>query len=201
MQKSGQLPEPLLALVTRETAGEPIQWIARPSPRAAFLTSMSAWLMGIPWSAFSCTMFGILFAAVFFSKQPTRSIAFVEYAAASAGLLFAGLFVAIGFAMLAAPFWAAYKARRTAYIITNKRLLIVTAGSPASIASIHPGQMHSFERKEHRDGSGTLSIVTGLGKNSDGEVQEQIKRLFAIADVGKVEQNLQKLRARYLRQQ
>jgi len=195
MKLLSDLPPRLAAAAKRETRGELVRWIGRPSSAVAFRASLPIWLMGVPWSALMFTIFGVLLAAVFSGKSPTRQIPQWEYFAMGAAILFTGGFVLIGLGMLATPPFAAWKARRTAYVITDKRLLTITTGRRTTIRSVEPHRLLSLQRNEHANGSGTLTIVTGHAKGSDGDRMDLSEQLIGVPDVAKAERLLRALAA------
>ncbi|MGQ0673314.1 MAG: hypothetical protein ACT4N2_10625 [Hyphomicrobium sp.] len=194
MKQSGALPPLLAAAIKQETRGEVVRWIGRPKARTAFLQTLPIWLMGVPWSALMFTIFGVLVLSVTADVPSTRTIPTGEYIAMGAVLIFAGAFVLVGAGMLLAPFWAAWKARRTAHIITDRRLLTITQGRSITVKSVPPDQLRTFERTERPDGHGSLKIVTGYAKDSDGDRVEQSEHLLGVASVSEAERLLVALR-------
>jgi len=97
---------------------ETITWTAGPNPRRMARKAWFLVLFGIPWTGFA--IFWMIGAAGF--KLPDFSsgegIAHVCFS------LFGLPFVLIGLAMLSAPYWAARKAAATAYVITNRRVIL-----------------------------------------------------------------------------
>lgn len=158
-----------------------------------FRSAMPMWFMGVPWSALMLTLFGVLCAAIFWAKPPTREIHQFEYFAMGAAFLFTGAFTLLGLGMLGYPFWAAGKARRTVHVITDKRLITLTAGRHTEIRSVEPHQIVSYQRSERADGSGSLRLVTGYEKDSDGDRVEMTEHLIGIPEVAKVERLLREL--------
>lgn len=196
MQQLDKLPAGLASAVRQEVRGERIQWLGQPKPSAAFRSATPVWLMGVPWSALTFTIFGALVLAVFFGKAPVRVIPQWEYAAMGAALIFTGAFALVGLGMLLAPIWAWWKARHTVHVITDKRLATLTTGRSTRIRSVLPHQLLRFERKERADHSGSLRIVTGYAKDSDGDRTEFSEDLVGIPDVSKVEQLLRRMQVR-----
>lgn len=180
-----------------ETSGEKVLWTGKPSATAVFRKTLPIWIMGIPWSALTFTMLGILVLAIFFRPPTTRVIPTWEYFMMGAFLIFVGVFVMIGAGMLGAPFWAAWKAGRTAHVITNKRLITVTVGRKIDIKSILPEQLLGFDRQQSADGSGSLTITTGHVRDSDGDRTRLTEDLVGLPDIAKVEKLLRELKARH----
>ncbi len=195
MLELNDLPHDLAAALKRETKGELIRWTSRPDGGRAFLGASPIWLMGVPWSALTFTLFGLLFASIFLSPLPERPFPAWEYVAMGAALIFAGSFVLVGVAMLLAPFIAWHQAQRTVHAITGKRLVTVTTVRSTSVKSVLPAQLVSFERRERADGSGTLKIVTGYEKDSEGDRITLSEELIGVASVAAAEQLLRKLKA------
>ncbi|HRD76583.1 MAG TPA: hypothetical protein PK264_11680 [Hyphomicrobiaceae bacterium] len=195
MATTANLPAALKAAVEKETRGEAIRWIGRPRPTSAFAHAAPIWAMGIPWSALTFSIFGVLLLAIFAGKPPKRIIPVWEYWAMGAAVVFAGSFALIGAAMLLSPFHAAWTARRTAHIITDRRLITLTSGRSTSVRSFGPAEVLLIERRQHADGSGTLHVVTGFKRDSDGDKIEQRETLVGVADVAKAEVLLRSLRS------
>ena len=86
-----------------------------------------------------------------------------------------------------APFWAWSKARRTVYVVSERRFACLTLGRSLSVKSHARGSIVRTERSERPDGSGTLKIVTGISVDSDGDRKEHFETLYGIAEVRKVE--------------
>lgn len=198
MAKTKALSGALDEVVRRETAGEKVWWTGKPKPTTVFRKTLPIWIMGIPWSALSFTMMGVLVLSIFFSPPPTRVIPRWEYVMAGAFLIFVGVFVMIGAGMLGAPFWTAWKATRTAHVITDKRLITITLGRKLEIKSVLPEQLLGFERQQYADGSGSLIITTGHVRDSEGDTTRTTEELLGVPDIAKVEKLLRELKARRL---
>ena len=76
-------------------------------------------------------------------------------AAGALGIL--GLpFVAIGAALVSAPWWRPKRARSTIYAISDQRLLIIRGWPNRVVRSFGPDEIERLERREREDGSGDL---------------------------------------------
>lgn len=186
----------LVRAVKAETQGELIRWAGRPSSWRACLGSFSVYLMGIPWSAITFTVFGVLVAACFFSPPPDRIIGTWEYVAMGAALLFTGTFALIGVGMLFTPLYVFWRATHTVYAITDKRILTIVIGHGGKVQSITPERIVKLERHDGRDGRGTLRIVTGYSKDSDGDTVTESEELYSVPDVRAAERAVAALRDR-----
>jgi hypothetical protein len=112
--------------------------------------------------------------------------------------LFGLPFVLIGLAMFASPWWAARKARRTCYAITNRRAIIWDAGwwGRMEVRSYEPSGLGRIVRTEYADGCGDLVFeeIVSYGRDSDGDRTSRTIRhgFLAIENVREVEDLLRK---------
>ncbi|MFH0965972.1 MAG: hypothetical protein V2A58_18385 [Planctomycetota bacterium] len=141
------LPGRLGELVSGELAeGEHVLWLAQPDPKRYARKALPAVLFGIPWTAFA--IFWMAGASGF--KMPDFSKGFGFFP------LFGVPFVLIGLGMLSSPLWAMRKAKRTVYVLTDRRAILLEGGRSAKIRSFGPEQLESVERRERGDGSGDI---------------------------------------------
>lgn len=136
---------------------EHILWLGQPIPRRFALTSLPAVLFAIPWTAFA--LFWIAGASGF--KVPDFSKGFDFFP------LFGVPFVLIGLAMLSAPLWMIRKAKRTAYVITDRRAIIFSGGFSINIRSFSPEAFGNTERRQRADGSGDIVFADNLSYTGD----------------------------------
>ena len=80
-------------------------------------------------------------------------------------------FVAIGVAMLAAPFLGIRKSRHTVHAVTDARLLNVYVGRDKGAESYPFAKVNFIKRQDRRNGTGNLSIGYGVEKDSDGDTR------------------------------
>ncbi|MFM9941739.1 MAG: hypothetical protein ACKVP7_19820 [Hyphomicrobiaceae bacterium] len=196
MSWTQDLPPAAVTAVKSETAGEIVKWAGKPNPRRAFLQGTAAWLMGIPWCALMFTIFTVLVLAVFSGKPPKGGVTLMMGLMMAGALVFVSAFVMVGIGMMAVPFWAWWNARRTVYAITDRRILKMTYGRTSVVTSIAPDRIVRQTRTERRDGSGTLSLVTGYEKDSDGDVSAKTEELFAVPRVREAERLIDAMRPR-----
>ncbi|PPD30006.1 MAG: hypothetical protein CTY20_04430 [Hyphomicrobium sp.] len=188
------LPPEVIAAIEAETAGETVRWAGKPDADRAFRAGFAIYAMAVPWCALIFTVFGVLVLAVTSGKTPSRPIPWWEYWAMGAALIFTASFVAVGIGMLLTPFWIRWKALRSVYAITDKRILTIVTGHTMEVSAISGDKILKLERKEKRDGSGTLRIVTGYGKDSDGDRVEEATELYAVPNVRAAERALDAIR-------
>lgn len=85
--------------------------------------------------------------------------------------LFGIPFVLIGLGMLSSPYWMRRRLLRTAYGITNRRVLIMSPGlfGSRTIHSVQPENILGVVRKDHADGHGSIyfqQMMIGIGESS-----------------------------------
>jgi hypothetical protein len=85
--------------------------------------------------------------------------------------------------MLSAPIWAKKMARKSVYVLTNRRALVFKKQfSSMSIRSFEPDQLHDLERNQRADGTGDLIFKDGLGRTDlpggdGGQLKDSIRRM------------------------
>lgn len=185
------LPDDLRRAVISEFAGEPIRWAGQPSAHTAFWRSAAIWLFAVPWTLFALFWESLAlgsFSAIGETEGGESSWFGVVF------VLFGLPFIAIGLGMMAAPFWLARRARRSIWVITARRIACLTLGRRGvAVRSILPRTIFAIERTEKPDGSGTLKLVFGEGRDSDGDKVERSETLQGIPDVRRVEDVIRRL--------
>ncbi|HEX9952239.1 MAG TPA: hypothetical protein VGB53_10750 [Rubricoccaceae bacterium] len=158
---TARLPADLDALARDELArGEAVEWAAPPDARRAALSALGIWIFAIPWTAFS--VFWTAMASLTVDDWTSLAVAFP---------LFGTPFIAVGLAMLSAPWWAWRVARRTLYIVTDRRAILFEASGARAIGvrSFRPEALRDVRRTERPDGSGSLVFSQTGGRDADGD--------------------------------
>ncbi len=196
-----ELPHAMKDFTAREFAGEKLLWAARPDVRIMILMSCGIWIFAIPWTAFALFWESMILGPVLADwlgydvggMKPTGNVG-------QSMLWIMGLFglpfVLAGFGMLLAPYFVWRKGRRTVYVLTDKRLAILTAGRMTEIKNIVPPSIEFITRKEGLDGRGTLQLSFGFTRDSDGDRTERTETLGIIDDVRRVEAMILDVKAR-----
>ncbi len=140
--------------------GESIRWVGQPRLKRFFARSLPIFFFGIPWTAFSIFW---VFAAMGFAIPTEIGDDFFSWIFP----LFGIPFILVGFGMLSAPFWGMRTARRTFYVITNKRAILFEGGWQTKVKTFDQDQLKVRERKQKGDGSGDIILdrVVSYGKN------------------------------------
>lgn len=195
MNWTKELPPEAAVALKAETQGETIRWAGKPDPRQAFAGGTSAWLMGIPWCALTFTIFGILVASVLSGKPPKGGVTPGLGLMMLAMLIFVAGFVLVGIGMMAVPFLAWWKARRTIYAITDRRILRLVSGKTKEVMTVTPDKILNMTRRERHDGTGTLRLVTGFKRDSDGDIGTVTEELLAVPNVREAERIISSMQA------
>lgn len=185
-----RLPESLRALVESELeSGERVTWVEQPIPGRLMRAALPIVLFAVPWTAFS--VFWIAGA----SAATARS--------ADAGVfrafpLFGLPFVLLGLGMLASPFWVRRSAKRTAYVLTDRRAIVLSGGWGGSVTvrSFAPAQLTDLRRTQRSDGSGDLVFKQDVSRGSRGDLRSTNVGFLAIADVKGAEERVRALTRR-----
>lgn len=182
------LPEHIAAVVKRETAGELVRWTGQPGATRIAMLSMLIWLFAIPWMAFATFLAMSTFNG---SKLMTAPFATWSTFTNLVSILFVLPFLLVGLIMLASPLWVWRKLRATAWVVTDKRLVAVEAYAKHSkVKTIWPDRIVSMERTESSDGTGSLKLLLGKRRDSEGVEVSETEAITAVPDVRKLEQLL-----------
>lgn len=176
------LPPSLHALVEAELQpGERITWLGQPIPSRMARSTLPVVLFGIPWTAFA--LFWTAGAAWGTSQMEGGPGLF------SAFPLFGVPFILVGLGMLSSPFWASRKARRSAYVLTDRRALVFAAGWRGSVTvrSFEPERLMDLRRKQYSDGTGDLVFTQDVRCDSEGHTRATDVGFLAVRDVSSVE--------------
>jgi hypothetical protein len=161
-------------------AGEGVKWMGMPQPRFFTTYSKGAFLFAIPWTAFA--LFWVAGAAGF--QIPDFKDGFAIFP------LFGLPFVLLGIWMLLTPLFVYLNARKTLYMITDKRAVVFEGGSNTTIRSFEPEQLNEIIRKERNNGLGDLvfkrefsqkSLIKDIGFiniEDSKEVERKIKEMI-----------------------
>ena len=177
--------------IERETEiGESVEWIEMPIPRFFTPTATSAFLFGLPWTAFA------LFwtAAAAWGTSMTEGVGFFRMLP-----LFGVPFICIGFGMLLSPLWAYRNALHTVYVITNRRAITFEGAWSTTIKSYRLDRLQEVYRKENADGSGDVIFARRIWRDSEGGRNTEESGFLRVRDPRKVESLIRKLAERSAR--
>ncbi len=164
-------------------SGEIVRWTGKPT--------------FIPMLARQFIPLMIGFAFVGIGVQPVIPVAQSIWLGESAKdiwpALLSCLFVILGFASIAKAFLDAIATSRTAYAVTNRRVLIVCHLFHKRVLAFGPNGINAVETSENFDGSGTVVFRREISRDAEGDAT--IKLAFVgIADVATAAREIEKLR-------
>lgn len=185
-----RMPDQLRSAIRGElVSGEQIVWIEQPIPSLYARRMLHVVYFGIPWTA----------AVLFVVSRDMAKLYHLGWSQVGFDVLFdwlfnLGFFVA-GLAMLASSYLARRYAGRLAYLVTNRRAIVVTAGlrGSFSVRSIWPRQLSLLHRRQHVDGSGDLVFLEAALPSTDEKPQPAEVGFFAIRDVKAVAEKVNDL--------
>ena len=181
------IPLELAQLVTSNLdSNEKIVWAAQPIPLKMAGQSCGGVLFGIPWTAFA--VWWTVGAYIAISKQKTTAVSYFFP-------LFGLPFIIFGIGMLSSPYWAARKARRTVYLITNRRAIIFESDirNEVSIRSFEKNQLGNIVRTQNNDGSGDLILAQNWTITRKGQRVSNNIGFIAIRNVKEAEDRMREL--------
>lgn len=170
--------------------GERLVWQARPDPRR-MRAPFAIWLFAVPWTVFALAWEAMALVPLFGAGGTPGMI---RYTFGIAFPIFGLPFIAVGFVMLGAPFWARGAAARSIYGLTGRRILRVTAGRRRVVRSVPFDAMGPIDVRVAGDGWGTLRIETGSHIDSDGDRVTDRFEVEAVPDVARLEALLLEMR-------
>jgi len=157
MQIYNDIPSSLREMANRELySDEEIKWLGMPKPRFFTTYSKGAFLFAIPWTAFA--LFWVAGAAGF--EIPDFQDGFDLFP------LFGLPFVLLGIWMLMTPLFTYRNARRTLYMITDRRAVIFEGGSNTTIRTYEPDKLQDMIRKERNNSIGDLVFAKEFSQKS-----------------------------------
>lgn len=177
-RKDRVLPEGLRRLIDDELQeGETLWWTGQPIGKRAAWRALPGVLFAIPWTGFA--VYWVIGASGF--QWPGFPNGFNYFS------LFGMLFVLIGLYVLGSPIWAMRKAKRTAYALTDRRVIIVESGRSTRVRSYRRHQITELSRKQRVDGSGDVILAHKTRTDSEGDKFTTDVGFLDIPDVKAVE--------------
>ena len=175
--------------------GESLQWSGVADPARAALSALPAAIFGIPFAGFALFWMSAAFRGTHaLSKSANNPIA----GAFSYFPLFGLPFLLVGLGIVCAPLLAYFKAQRTAYAVTDKRVLVITGGRTRTVKSCTPADIVSVDHREREGGSGDVVIRTNAvlqQRNSLSQVSIGLLGVSNVKEVARLVLNLHSQRA------
>ena len=176
-------------------AGESLQWTGTADAGRAAISALPAMLFGIPFAGFALFWITAAYRGTHaISRSSSNSIGGVF-----SFFPFFGLpFLLIGLGIVSAPLFAYFKALKTTYAITDKRVLIITDGRTRTVKSCTPADIVSVDHRERAGGTGDVIIRTNgviQQRNSISQVNIGLLGVNNVKEVVRLVLNLHSQRA------
>lgn len=178
------LPSKIRMMIEAELQdGESLVWYGQPMPQLRLVRQSPNLLLQI--------VFGLLFAAFIVPLLCAALRDLLDARDVGQGLvlvLFCSPFVLACVLTIGSPYWLYRQARATAYLLTNRRAIIVGSGywgDPKTIMSLEPIHLRGALMRPHAAGAGDL-LFPQVQLQSIDDFPEAIG-FFAVADATKVE--------------
>jgi hypothetical protein len=176
-------------------SGESLQWTGLANPARAAISALPASLFGLPFAGFALFWMTAAYRGSHaISKSSNNPIGGVF----SFFPLFGLPFLLIGLGVVFAPLFAYFKAQKTAYAITDKRVLVISAGRTRTIKSCTPADIVSVDHREREGGSGDVIIRTSgvmQNRNSLSQITVGLLGVSNVKEVARLVLNLHSQRA------
>ena len=162
---------------------ESIRWLGTPS------------FFPMLWTQTFSIGFGIVFAGIPLSGGIKAAGDYVATGDKSKLItaLITGVFVLIGCGIVLFALWTVLSVWRTAYAVTNRRILIVTNFVTRRILAIAPGGINAIEWNVRGNNSGSVTFRRETSTDSEGTTTTNLK-FVGVRDVRGAVKEIEKLR-------
>lgn len=177
-----ELPRGLAAALERAIEpDEQVLWLARPNVLGFMSRSFRDVLIGLSFVAFPVVLLFLSVATI--RRGGTGEIAPPAWFM----LLWGVLFAVIGASLLLSPFSAWWLARRTLYVVTDRRAILIDAPWRRRIQSFAGERLLNATRNEDAYGRGDIILERLTVQNSKGRSSIQETGFFGLDDVKRVD--------------
>ncbi len=174
---------PYKAVETELQPGETVRWIGTPSFTAMLGTQLFQIVLAVAWT---CLCFPFLLKTL---NEP-----FLEHIGWNLfwliGLI---LGIAVGLRMLGNSVWNSLAAWRTAYAVTDRRILIVSDLGWRHVLAVVPSAINTIERSERPDGRGSITFRRETVDTGDEPTTTTVS-FVGVRDVRNAAREIEKLR-------
>ncbi|WP_037077565.1 PH domain-containing protein [Rhizobium sp. CCGE 510] len=158
---------------------EVVVWIGQPTAWGTFVFKWPDVFFGV--------IFAILGSTLLLPAD--NGVVSIDKPAGIMGIIFPGIFALIGIATIAGVVFDMIATSRTAYAVTDRRLLIIRNMIRRRVTTIAPTAINVVEVREKWDRSGTLTYR----REGDGDSVKKFG-FFGIPDVREVAKHVEELR-------
>lgn len=167
-------------------AGETIKWIEQPLSQFFCKRSVVEMIAGIPFAAIALFL---IHEAMEFQDPDLREAIEINYVPALIGILF----IMVGLWMLLSPLRQWLKISRTVYLITDRRAISIESTWVVTIRNYMPSQLREMYRKQRRDGTGDVVMMTHRHRDGEGASWTEEIGFMNVRNPREVEKLLQQL--------
>lgn len=173
------MPDDLQKLVNRELESrESVIWSAQPGLRRFVIQGVARAAFGVVWTNL----------ILYFASNVVGNRAFHETDTSNVLMLaFLIPFFVIGLGLMSGPYWAIRAARHTAYVLTDRRVLIIEHPFWSTTVRSYT-QLGRMFRREKSGGSGDIILDEIAERDSDKVSSVKEIGLFGVPKVREVEQ-------------
>ena len=185
------LPEPARGLVETELRpGEGLRWVGQPLPSRMALGGLPALLFAVPWTAFA--LFWTWNAAQISCPNPNSSLEARMFP------FFGVPFILVGLGMFTTPLWLMRAARRTVYVVTDRRAIVLRGSwfGSVTVRSFEPEKLGDLSRNQRADGSGDLVFGQDVKVGNRGATRLVDYGFLGLRDVREAEEYVDALARR-----
>jgi hypothetical protein len=169
MLDSHRLPNNLRRRLEEELEfNESIRWLEQPIPR--FFTRSSS---GICLALLISLIMFSLIALQQFKQSQNTGIPLLEMVGFVGIIVACFTIIVLLILLILVPLITWVEARRSVYVITDQRALILVAGATTTVHSFVAPELRVISRREYRDGSGDVIVYIHKSKDYDGDIQTQ----------------------------
>lgn len=159
---------------------EVVRWIGAPSFGATLLDQLPQLLLGLVIAGWP--------SIIIWNDLLERRSSTALY-----GIVFAGIFVIVGLQIAGRAVWNILAVWRTAYAVTDRKLLIVKDFMRRNVLTITQSAINVVERKERPDGSGSVTFRRETIEIGEGRSTTKLA-FIGVPDVRHVAQEIERLR-------
>jgi hypothetical protein len=171
--------------------GESLLWSGPANPGRSAMSALPAALFGIPFAGFA-------FFWMSAAYRGTHNLANQHNTVASGFSVFPlfGLpFLVIGLGLILAPLLVYLKGRSGVYVVTNRRVMLITGTTSRSVKSIIPTDIVEVDYRERPDGRGDVLIRTNSVIRTNNGTTQITVGLYGVPNVKEVAGLVMKLHA------
>ncbi len=171
------------AVKTELQPGETVRWIGTPSFTAMLRTQLFQIIFAVAWTGFCLPFLPSALNEPFFERIGWNLFSLIAS------------IVGVGFGLwiFGNAIWSTLAAWRTAYAVTDRRILIVSDLGWRHVLAVAPNAINTIERSERSNGRGSITFRRETVDTSDGPTTTTVS-FVGVRDVRNAAREIEKLR-------